>query len=108
MLKLTLFLSALLISAIWQSVVIAQPSGCDEGVIRMPDRNGTIQICSSLSAKVPQLSKQMSDVSKLLGTQQQQLEELTRLVKGINGLSRNLSEDRQSQLLVNLTKELDR
>ena len=108
MLKLTLFLLALLISAIWQSVVIAQPSGCDEGVIRMPDRNGTIQICSSLAAKVPQLSKQMSDVSKLLGTQQQQLEELTRLVKGINGLSRNLSEDRQSQLLLNLTKELDR
>ena len=86
----------------------AQTQGCDEGVIRLPDRNGTIQICSAFASKVPQLSKQMSDVSKLLGSQQKQIEELTRLIKGINGVSRDLSSDRQEQLLINLTRELQR
>ena len=95
-------------SIFWVSNSFSQGVGCDEGVIRMPDRSGTIQICSSLAAKVPQLSKQLSDVSKSLGTQQQQLTELTRLVKGLNGISHDLSSDRQSQLLINLAKELER
>ncbi|MBU3615846.1 hypothetical protein [Polynucleobacter sp. JS-Polo-80-F4] len=93
---------------LWTGSAFAQNAGCDEGVIRMPDRNGTIVICSSLAAKVPQLSKQITDVSKLLGNQQQQIAELTRLVKGLNGVSRDLSEERQSQLLTNLAKELER
>lgn len=86
----------------------AQTNGCDEGVIRLPDRSGTIQICSALSAQVPQLGKQLSDVVKLLGTQQKQIEGLTELVKGLNGIGQNLSDERQAQLLVNLAKEIDR
>jgi hypothetical protein len=33
----------------------AQSNGCDEAVIRLPDRHGTIQICASLARKVPQI-----------------------------------------------------
>jgi len=79
-------LSLIFVTMSWTGTSFSQGAGCDEGVIRMPDRSGTIQICSSLAAKVPQLSKQLSDVSKSLGTQQQQLTELTRLVKGLNGI----------------------
>lgn len=86
----------------------AQPAGCDEGVIRLPDRNGTIQICSAFAAKVPQLSQQLSDVTKLLGSQQQQIQSLSKLVKGLNGLGRNLSDERQAQMLLNLAKEMER
>jgi tetratricopeptide (TPR) repeat protein len=97
-----------ILGIILSNLAIAQTQGCDEGVIRLPDRNGTIQICSALAAKVPQLSKQMSDVSKLMGNQQKQIEDLTRLVKGLNSISRDLSSQRQEQLLINLTKELSR
>lgn len=86
----------------------AQPNGCDEGVIRLPDRSGTIQICSAFAAKVPQLSKQLTDVTKLLGSQQQQIQSLTKLVKGLNGLGRNLNDERQAQMLLNLAKEMER
>ena len=85
----------------------AQPTGCDEGVIRLPDRSGTIQICSAFAAKVPQLSKKLSDVTKLLGSQQQ-IQSLSKLVKGLNGLGRNLSDERQAQMLLNLVKEMER
>jgi hypothetical protein len=90
------------------SSVLAQPAGCDEGVIRLPDRSGTIQICSAFAAKVPQLSQQLSDVTKLLGSQQQQIQALTKLVKGLNGLGQNLSDERQAQMLLSLAKEMDR
>lgn len=88
--------------------VLAQPAACDEGVIRLPDRSGTIQICSAFAARVPQLSQQIADVSKLLGSQQAQIQTLTKLVKGLNGLSQSLSDERQAQMLLNLAKELDR
>jgi len=103
-----LVLNLSLFVVILGNLAIAQTQGCDEGVIRLPDRSGTIQICSALAAKVPQLSKQMSDVSKLLGNQQKQIEDLTRLVKGLNSISRDLSSQRQEQLLINLTKEFSR
>jgi TolA-binding protein len=93
----------MLFSASW-----AQPTGCDEGVIRLPDRSGTIQICSAFAAKVPQLSQQLSDVTKLLGSQQQQIQSLTKLVKGLNGLGQNLSDERQAQMLLNLAREMER
>jgi TolA-binding protein len=93
----------MLFSSAW-----AQPAGCDEGVIRLPDRNGTIQICSSFAAKVPHLAQQLSEVTKLLGSQQQQIQSLSKLVKGLNGLGRNLSDERQAQMLLNLAKEMDR
>ena len=86
----------------------AQTNGCDEGVIRLPDRNGTIQICSALAAKVPQLSKQLSDMAKLVGSQQLQMNELTRLVRGLNNVSRGIDTQRQAAMMQSLSAELSK
>ena len=93
---------------IGMSTAWGQGAGCDEGVIRLPDRNGTIQICSALAAQVPQLSKQLADATRTLGDQQAQMRELMRLVRGLNGASQNLGADRQATLLRNLSAELAR
>lgn len=86
----------------------AQPVPCDQGVIRLPDRTGTVQICSALAAQVPALSKQLGEAVKLLGNQQQQIRELTRLVSALNGSSAGLDASRQTQLLRSLSAELAR
>jgi len=87
---------------------LPQPAGCDEGVIRLPDRNGTIQICSSFSAKVPQLSQQLTDMGKSYASQQKQIAELTRLVRGLNNVSRGLDADRQGKMLESLSADLSK
>jgi len=84
----------------------AQTNGCDEGVIRLPDRNGTIQICSAIAGQVPQLTQQLKDAVRTLGGQETQIKELTRLVKGLNGSSQSIGEERQAQMLKTLSSEL--
>ena len=84
----------------------AQPVPCDQGVIRMPDRTGTVQICSALAAQVPALSKQLGEAVKLLGNQQQQIRELTRLTRAVNDSSGRLDELRQARLLKSLSAKL--
>lgn len=86
----------------------AQAAGCDQGVVRLPDRAGTITICSALAAQVPQLSRQLAEASRLIGTQGAQLRELTRLVKGLNAAGAALSPERQAQMLSSLSAELAR
>ncbi len=61
-------------------MVQADSRGCEEGIIRLPDRNGTIEICSAVAAQVPKLSRQLTDAVKTMGDQQKQIAELTRLV----------------------------
>jgi uncharacterized coiled-coil protein SlyX len=100
-LALALLLTASAIVPSW-----AQSQNCDEGVIRLPDRNGTVVICSAVASQIPQLSKQLSNATRSLGSQQTQLTELTRLVRGINGVSNGLGVDRQAQMLQNLSAEL--
>lgn len=46
----------------------AQQTSCDEGVVRLPNQSGTIQICSALADKVPQLAKQLSEATQALGS----------------------------------------
>lgn len=87
---------------------LAQPPGCDQGVVRLPDSTGTVTICSAIAARVPELSRQLSDALKAVGNQQAQLRELTRLVKGLNAVSAGIGPARQGQMLVNLSTELDR
>lgn len=87
---------------------IAQGNGCDEGVIRLPDRSGTIQICSTLASQVPKLAGQLDAATKTLGNQEQQLKELMRLIKGLNGVSAGIGADRQSQMLKTLSSDLGR
>jgi hypothetical protein len=84
----------------------AQPASCDEGVIRLPDRNGTVVICSALGSKIPNLAKQLTDATKLLGSQQAQLTELTRLVRGLNSVSMGIGVERQGKMLQSLSSEL--
>lgn len=84
----------------------AQTVGCDEGVIRLPDRNGTIQICSAISARVPELAKQLAQASASLGSQQVQIAELTRLVRGLTNVSRGIGVQQQALMLESLSTEL--
>lgn len=86
----------------------AQTVGCDEGVIRLGERGGTVQICSALAAQVPGLKQQLQDAIKALGDQRTQLRELTRLVKGLNGVSSGIGQQKQGEMLQNLSTELTR
>jgi hypothetical protein len=88
------------------TLVFSQPAGCDEGVIRLPDRSGTIQICSALAARVPELAKQLSQATSLIGSQQSQIAELTRLVRGLNNVSRGIGLQRQAGMMESLSAEL--
>lgn len=87
---------------------LAQTAGCDEGVIRLPDRSGTIQICSAVSARVPGLARQIKEATQALGSQQAQIAELTRLVRGLNNVSRGIGTQRQIEMMQNLYTELRR
>jgi hypothetical protein len=78
---------------------LAQAPNCDEGVIRLPDRSGTVVICSALAAQMPQLARQLTDATRMLGSQQGQMAELTRLVRGLNGVSQGIGIERQAQML---------
>jgi hypothetical protein len=88
--------------------IYAQANNCDEGVIRLVDRTGTIQICSGLAEKVPQLNKQLGDLIKIIGTQQQQIKELNRLIKGINNIGRRLDGPYQAEMIENLSKNISK
>jgi hypothetical protein len=79
---------------------------CDQGVIQLPARiNGTITVCSALAQQVPALSRQLQEITKAVGTQQQ-LAEMNRLIRGVNGVSQNIGMDRQAKLLGNLFSQL--
>ena len=102
-------LAALVIlAAACANEVHADGRGCEEGIIRLPDRNGTIEICSSMAAQVPKLSKQLADATKTLGDQKKQIAELTRLVKNLNSVGRDIDPARQERLLSSLSQELER
>jgi TolA-binding protein len=88
--------------------VSANAQVCDEGVIRLPDRNGTVQICSAISAKLPQLQKQLQEATQSILSQKVQISELTRLVRGMNSVSRQVDVERQAEMLKSLAQELTR
>jgi hypothetical protein len=103
--KLLLLASGYLIAS---GIAVAQTLGCDEGVIRLPDRSGTIQICSALAARVPELAGQLKQATATLGSQQAQIAELTRLVRGLNNVSRDIGLQRQTEMLQSLSAELEK
>ncbi len=100
--------SLMLLASVCANHVRADSRGCEEGIIRLPDRNGTIEICSSMAAQVPKLSKQLADATKTLGDQKKQIEELTRLVKNLNSVGRDIDPARQERLLSSLSQELEK
>ena len=107
-LRTPLLMALLTTSLTMPASAMAQAIPCDQGVVRLPDRVGTVQICSALATQVPALSKQLGEAVKLLGNQQQQIRELTRLVRSLNGSSAGLDAARQGQLLRSLSAELAR
>lgn len=85
----------------------AQQVPCDNGIVSLPyNVNGKVIICSALAAKVPELSRQLSDLAKAQGTQGEQLKEIARLIKGMNGVSQNIGEKRQVEFLNNISSQL--
>jgi hypothetical protein len=42
----------------------AESNGCDDGVIHLPDRDVTIEICPSLTVKITQLSRRLTEMGK--------------------------------------------
>lgn len=80
---------------------------CAQGVIRLPNQAGTIQICSGFASKIPQLAVQLNEVSKRLGAQQQQIAELNRLIRGLNSVSGVISPELQETFLQNFSAELE-
>ena len=98
----------MLLASVCANHARADGRGCEEGIIRLPDRNGTIEICSSMAAQVPKLSKQLADASKTLGDQKKQIAELTRLVKNLNSVGRDIDPARQERLLSSLSQELEK
>jgi len=89
-------------------MVQADSRGCEEGIIRLPDRNGTIEICSAVSAQVPKLSRQLTDAVKTMGDQQKQIAELTRLVKNFNRVGRDIDPSRQASMIAGFSQELEK
>jgi hypothetical protein len=84
----------------------AQSPNCDEGVIRLADRNGTIQLCSAISAKLPALVRQLNESTARIAKQDAALSELTRLVRGLNNVSRSIGFEKQTNLAETLLSEI--
>lgn len=85
----------------------AQTIPCDHGIIQLPlNVNGKIEICPALAAQAPALQSQLSEITKSLGAQQEELKEIRRLIKGLNSVSGNIGNQRQGELLRNLSSQL--
>lgn len=87
--------------------VWAQSDQCSQGVIKNPGQaNGVIEICPPLAAQAPALAGQLNDITKSLGTQKEELNEIRRLLKSLNSVSQNIGAQRQGELLRNLSSQL--
>jgi hypothetical protein len=106
-LRFAISLLLLILLNVVANPVHAQGAGCDEGVIRLPDRSGTVQICSAVAARVPELARQLAQATATLGSQDKQIAELTRLVRGLNNVSRGIGVQRQSEMLEALSAQLE-
>lgn len=99
------------IAASWiilvSAICISQQVPCENGVVSLPfNVNGKVTICSALAAKVPELSRQLSELTKSQDAQTQQLKEITRLIKGMNSVSQNIGEKRQIEFLNNISMQI--
>lgn len=95
--------SVLLLLATASGIAVAQSSSCENGIVRMAGGvNGTVTICPSLADKNPALTKQLNSLQTAMAKQQGQLVELAKLFKQVNGVSEDLSEKQQTDMLVRL------
>ena len=85
----------------------AQQSDCSSGIIRLPyGVNGTLQVCPALTAKAPELDRQLADLKHALSGQQAELRDLSRFVRGLNSVSETLTVSRKGQLAQSLSVRL--
>lgn len=85
----------------------AQSDQCSQGVIKNPGQaNGVIEICPPLAAQAPALAGQLNEITKSLGAQKEELNEIRRLIKSLNSVSQNIGSQRQAELLRNLSSQL--
>ncbi len=99
-----IFVTAIVFLASYAS---AQQSGCDQGVIRLPNNvNAPFEVCPPLAAQAPALAGQLAEITKTLGTEKAELNEIRQLVKSLNSVSQNIGAQRQGELLRNLSSQL--
>ena len=80
---------------------------CASGIVQLPmNVNGNITVCSEVAAQAPALSRQLSEINRSLSTQQDQLRDLNRLLKGLNSVGQNIGPKRQGELALNLSARL--
>ena len=85
----------------------AQQSACDQGVIRLPNNvNAPFEVCPPLAVQAPALAGQLAEITKTLGTEKAELNEIRQLVKSLNSVSQNIGAQRQGELLRNLSSQL--
>jgi hypothetical protein len=85
----------------------SQQAACDSGIVRLPSNvNGQITICSAIAFQVPALARQLNDLAVAQGAQQRNIQELTKLIRNLNSVGRNLGVDRQAQMLKTLSSQL--
>lgn len=96
-----------LATACFASHAAAQQSPCDKGMVRLPNNvNAPIEICPALAAQAPALASQLTDITKTLGAEKAELNEIRRLVKNLDSISQNIGAQRQGELLRNLSSQL--
>ena len=82
-------------------------NGCLNGIVEMQGKTtGNITLCSAVAQQAPELSQRLLDVQKTVGAQQQQLKELTRLIRDMNAISGGLATRQQTELLRNVLTRL--
>jgi len=102
--SLALTFAAIAFSA---ATAAAQQAPCDQGVIKLPSNlNAPFELCSALSTQAPALASQLADITKTLGAEKAELDEIRRLIKTLNGVSQNIGAQRQAELLRNLSSQL--
>lgn len=101
-------IAGVMVAALFAADAGAQPQpACEQGVIQLPANiNGKVTLCSQLAAQLPALARQLEEITKALGNQKSQLDELNRLIRGVNGISQNIGIDRQTALVRNLFAQL--
>lgn len=99
--------SAIVLVFACAGILQAQQPECENGIVKLASgTNGQITICSAIAAQMPALTRQLADLRSAIGDQKSQMAELSRLVRGLNSVSRNLGLKRQTELLETLSAKL--
>jgi hypothetical protein len=87
--------------------VVAQQD-CLDGIINGKfGLNATITLCPKFASQVPELQRQLTEIAKPQGEQKEQMRELKPLINGVNGVSQNIGQQRQFELLKNLSAQIE-